>query len=282
MNTLPIEKRTLILSLLSERNSIRSIERMSGVHRDTIMRLMVSVGQQCAKFLDCTMVGLAVNQLHVDEVWTYVGKHQKYVHSEENGKYIGDQYVFVAMDSTTKLVPAFKLAKRDGHAASAFMYELSIRIATRFQLSTDAFTPYENAVDRVWGTEIDYGQIQKDYVAPPGKEASRRYTPGRIIRATKKVICGNPNWHAISTSHIERQNLTMRMQMRRLTRLTNAYSKKWENLKAALTLYFWHYNFARVHESLRVTPAMEAGLTRHIWTWNDLLGWREAEQSKAA
>ena len=278
MNTLSLEKKTLILSLLSEGSSIRSVERMSGVHRDTIMRLMVSVGEQCAKFMNQEMIGLKVNKLHVDEIWSYVGKHQKRVTPEENGKYIGDQYVFVAMDSETKLIPAFRLGKRDNRSANSFMYELSTRIVTRFQLSTDAFLPYKDAVERAWGTEIDYGQVQKDYVAA-SEESQRRYAPPRIIRVTKQVISGNPKWEDISTSHIERQNLSMRMGMRRLTRLTNAYSKKWENLKAALNLYFWWYNHGRVHETLRVTPAMEAGLTKHIWTWSDLLRWREAKKA---
>jgi IS1 family transposase len=279
MNTLSNEKKTLILSLLSEGNSIRSVERMSGVHRDTIMRLMVSAGERCSKFLDEEMRDLQVNKLHVDEIWSYVGKHQKRVTPEENNRYIGDQYIFVAMDSETKLIPAFRLSKRDSRTALSFMMELKTRIVTKFQLSTDAFPPYVPAVDRVWGNEIDYGQVQKDYVAPPEKEASRRYTPGRIIQATRKVISGSPKWEDISTSHIERQNLSMRMGMRRLTRLTNAYSKKWENLKAALALYFWHYNFARVHETLRVTPAMEAGLAQRILTWNDLLRWQQAKQA---
>lgn len=281
MNILSNEKKTLILSLLSEGNSIRSVERMTGVHRDTIMRLMVSVGEQAGKFMNEYMVNLSVNKLHCDEIWSYVGKHQKYVAKEEDDKFIGDQYCFVAMDSETKLIPCFRLSKRTGSAATGFMMELKTRIVTKFQLSTDAFNAYENAVDRVFGSDIDYGMVQKDYVAPPPeREASRRYTPGRIIRVTKRVVSGNPDWDSISTSHIERQNLTMRMSMRRLTRLTNAYSKKWENLKAALQLYFWHYNFARVHEALRVTPAMEAGIARRILTWNDLLVWQE--QRKAA
>ena len=275
-NHLPIEKKTLILSLLSEGNSIRSTERMSGVHRDTIMRLMVSVGNQCARFLDQEMKTLTVNKLHVDEVWSYVGKHQRRITPQESDKYIGDQYVFVAMDTDTKLIPLFRLGKRDGRTARSFMYELSTRIATRFQLSTDAFKPYRDTVDRIWGNEIDYGQVVKSYVQT-AEENERRYSPPRIIRTTKEVISGNPKWDDISTSHIERQNLTIRMHMRRLTRLTNAYSKKWENLKAALTLHFWQYNYARVHESLRVTPAMEHGLTNRIWTWYDLLKWQEAK-----
>jgi len=243
------------------------------------MRLLVSTGERCQMFLHETMNGLQVNNLHVDEIWTYCGKHQKHVTEDEDGRYIGDQYVFVAMDSDSKLIPAFKLAKRSGSAASGFMYELSTRIVTRFQLSTDAFPAYVSAVDRAFGTEIDYGQVVKDYVSPPEREASRRYTPGRIIRTTKTVISGNPNPDLISTSHIERQNLTMRMSMRRFTRLTNAYSKKWENLHAALCLYFWHYNFARVHESLRVTPAMEHGLVKRILTWNDLFNWEISKRA---
>lgn len=279
-NSLSNDKKALVLSLLSEGNSIRSVERMTAVHRDTIMRLMVSVGEQAGKFMNEYMVNLQVNKLHCDEIWSYVGKHQKRVKEKEDDKYIGDQYCFVAMDSETKLIPCFRLTKRTASATTGFMMELSTRIVTKFQLSTDAFAPYVNAVDRVFGSEIDYGMVQKDYVAPPEQEASRRYTPGRIIRVSKRVVSGNPNWDDISTSHIERQNLTMRMNMRRLTRLTNAYSKKWENLKAALQLYFWFYNFARVHETLRVTPAMEAGIARRILTWNDLLTWQE--QRKAA
>lgn len=279
MNNLSTEKKTLILSLLSEGNSIRSTERMSGVHRDTIMRLMVSVGGQCEKFLDYEMRNVQVKKLHVDELWSYVGKHQKRVTPQENDKFIGDQYIFVAMDSDTKLIPAFRLGKRSKETAQAFMFEVSKRITTKFQLSSDAFLPYKDVVDTIYGSDIDYGQVIKAY-AQSKEERERRYAPPRIIRVTKEVISGNPKWEDISTSHIERQNLSMRMGMRRLTRLTNAYSKKWENLKAALCLYFWHYNFARVHESLRVTPAMEAGLTRRILTWSDLLNWQE--QAKAA
>jgi len=273
MNTLSNEKKTLILSLLAEGNSIRSVERLSGVHRDTIMRLMVTVGDQCRVFHHETMNNLKVNNLHVDEIWTYCSKHQKRIRPEENEKYIGDQYVFYAMDSDTKLIPAFRLGKRDGHAAASFMFEVSTRIINRFQLSTDAFPPYKDVVDRVWGSEIDYGQVIKSYVQT-GEESERRYSPPRIIRMTKEVISGNPDWNDISTSHIERSNLSIRMSMRRFTRLTNAYSKKWENLYAALCLYFWHYNFARVHETLRVTPAMEHGIARRILTWNDLLNWK--------
>lgn len=274
MNVLPTEKKALVLNLLSEGNSIRSIERMSGVHRDTIMRLSVEVGKQCAAFLDSEMRGLRVNKLQVDEIWTYVGKHQrKLTDEEERDECRRDQYCFVAMDSETKLIPAFRLGKRDGNTTLSFMNELSTRISTKFQLSTDAFTPYPDVVDRIWGADIDYGQVVKSYRQADGGP-ERRYSPANIVSVNIIPISGKPRRKDISTSHIERQNLSMRMSMRRFTRLTNAYSKKWENLNAALCLYFWHYNFARVHETLRVTPAMEAGIARRILTWSDLLTWQ--------
>ena len=244
------------------------------------MRLSVSVGEYCQEFLDTRMVNLKVKKLQVDEIWTFVGKKQKQLTLQElDNRFIGDQYVFYGMDADTKLIPSFRLAKRDGEAARSFMTDLATRIVTEFQLTTDAFSAYNDAVDSVWGAAIHYAQIHKSYDGT-GEEATRRYSPPNIIRMDIRPISGNPNPRYISTSYIERGNLTMRMQMRRFTRLTNAYSKKWENLKAALALYFWHYNFARVHESLRVTPAMEAGLTKRIWTWEDLL--RRQQERKAA
>lgn len=277
MNILSNEKKSLVLSLLSEGNSIRSTERMTGVHRDTIMRLMVAVGRQARIVLNAEMKNLTVKKLQVDEIWTYVGKKQKQLTEDDKEEY-GDQYVFVALDADTKLIPAFKVGKRNGINATSFMMELKGRIVTRFQLSTDCFSAYPEAVDQVFGADIDFGTIHKVYRAEPGKDSEYRYSPANIIRIDKQSISGDPNWKDVSTSYIERQNLTMRMSMRRFTRLTNAYSKKLENLEAALNLYFWHYNFARVHEALRCTPAMEAGLTRHIWTWNDLLNYnREAK-----
>ena len=279
MNILSNEKKVLVLSLLSEGNSIRSTERMTGVHRDTIMRLMVSIGQQAREVLNREMVNLSVKKLQVDEIWTYVGKKQKQLKEDDNEEY-GDQYVFMALDADTKLIPTFKVGKRTSRNASSFMMELSTRIVTRFQLSTDSFTGYPEAVDRVFGNDIDFGMIHKVYGSEPAKGSAHRYSPPSIIRVDKRAVSGEPKWKDVSTSFIERQNLTMRMTMRRFTRLTNAYSKKLENLQAAISLYVWHYNFARVHESLRVTPAMEAGLTKHIWTWNDLLNYQE--QQKAA
>jgi IS1 family transposase len=271
MNTLSNDKRVLILSLLSEGNSIRSIERMSAVHRDTIMRLMVSAADRCEAFIDETMVNLTVNKLQCDQIWCFVSKKQKRVAENEDDRYIGDQYCFVAMDSETKLIPVFTLGKRSPETTRLFMRRVSNCVTVTMQLSTDSYPPYRDIVDRLWGAGINYGQVSKQYQEVEGKKP---YSPGQIIRVTRKRILGHPRRQDISTSHIERQNLSMRMGMRRFTRLTNGYSKKWENLKAALTLYFWWYNYGRVHETLRVTPAIEHGLTDRIWTWSDLLKWQ--------
>ncbi|MGA9117613.1 MAG: IS1 family transposase [Bacteroidota bacterium] len=279
MNVLSAEKKALALSLLAEGNSIRSTERLSGIHRDTIMRLLVSAGEACEAFMDSEMRDLSVKRLQVDEIWTYVGKHQRFIRPENQDEFTGDQYCFVAMDSDSKLIPSFRLGKRTVQTAEVFMRDVAARVKTRFQLSTDAFSPYRDVVDRIWGADIDYGQVAKSY-AQVDRSPERRYSPAGIVRVEIIPVFGKPKRKHISTSHIERQNLSMRIGMKRFARLTNAYSKKWENLKAALALYFWHYNFARVHETLRVTPAMEAGLTKHIWTWTGLSGW--ATQRAAA
>lgn len=267
MNTLPIEKKILVLTLLVEGSSIRATQRITGVDQNTIMSLLVKAGQMAQEILDCEMVNLESRYIQVDEIWTFVGKKQKQT-TPLDSEDLGDQYVFVAMDSETKLVPAFIVGKRNGSNALSFMDELKYRIRTRFQLSTDAFAPYFNAVDTVFGTDIDYGQVHKEY--KEDSKGEKRYSPADIVRVIIKPLIGNPKRKRISTSHIERQNLTIRMQMRRFTRLTNAFSKKLDNLKAAVALHFFHYNFIRIHSSLRVTPAMEAGITNRIWSWENL------------
>jgi IS1 family transposase len=270
MNILPLEKKNSILSLLVEGASSRSIERVTGVHRDTIMRLMVSAGEQAQEILNNQLVNLQCRYVQVDEIWSYVAKKQKQCTDEEkkDGE-VGDQYVFVALDSETKLVTAFSVGKRTYEMAHAFMEELRRRISNRFQLSTDAFPPYFNCVDEVFGSRVDYGQVFKQY-GEDGKD-EKRYSPGHIIRVEITPMIGSPKRSRISTSHIERQNLTMRMQMRRFTRLTNAFSKKKKNLFCAVALHFYYYNFMRIHQSLRVTPAMEARVTNRLWNWEDLL-----------
>lgn len=273
MNRLPIETQVLILSQLTEGNSIRSIERVTGVHRDTILRLLKEAGKIASEILDDQMTNLEVKRLQVDEIWTYVAKKQKKVTNEDSAL-VGDQYVFVALDPDTKLVPSFSVGKRTLSMATSFMYDLKSRIRTRFQLSTDALAAYTEAVDFVFGDDIDYAMVHKTYATAKGNQAEIRYSPGHCTGIRKKPMIGEPNPKHISTSLIERQNLTMRMNMRRFTRLTNGFSKKIDNLKYALALHFWHYNYSRIHESLRVTPAMEAKLTTRLWSFYDLLNYR--------
>jgi IS1 family transposase len=271
MNQLPIEKQILIASMLVEGNSIRSIERVTGVHRDTIMRLGVSLGEKAQKLLSERLHSLTSRFIQVDEIWCFVGKKKKNLTEQDRqGKEFGDQWIFVALDADTKLVTHFEIGKRTLGLATNMMEELRKRIVNRFQLSTDSFNAYAEAVDRtLWG-KVDYAQLHKHYADAP--EGQKRYSPANIIRVTKKMMLGNPNPEKISTSYVERQNLTMRMQMRRLTRLTNAFSKKLYNLQCAVALHFYYYNFMRVHQSLRVTPAMEAGIAKSIHTWYDFLG----------
>ncbi|MGA7160154.1 MAG: IS1 family transposase [Bacteroidota bacterium] len=279
MNTLPIEKKILILSLLAEGNSLRTISRVSGVARNTISSLLLDAGEKAGEIMNREMVNLKVSKLQVDEIWTFVGKKQKMLKPEEMNTDLGDQYVFVALDAETKLVPAFSVGKRTGEMAHSFMKELQQRIISRFQLTTDAFAPYFNAVDSVFGEDIDYGQIHKEY--REDSKGERRYSPGQIARVIIRPLIGNPKRKHISTSYIERQNLTMRMQMRRFTRLTNGFSRSLKHLEAALALHFFHYNWMRIHETLKVTPAMEAGISKHLTTWEDFLSW-DNEQRIAA
>lgn len=281
MNTLPIEQKTLILSLLSEGNSLRTISRITGVARNTINKLLLEAGDKAREIMNREMVNLKVNYLQVDEIWTFVMKKQKRLQPHEFDTEFGDQYIFVALDADTKLVPCFRVGKRTGRLAASFMMELSTRIMTRFQLTTDSFPGYAQSVDRVFGNDAVYAQLDKHYSAQPAKDSEHRYSPPNIISITKKIISGNPNPRKISTSYIERQNLTMRMQMRRLTRLTNGFSKSFRHLEAALAIHFFQYNFMRLHETIRVTPAMQAGISKHLVTWEEFLH-HEKGQKEAA
>jgi IS1 family transposase len=253
MNRVPFGRRTQIINCLVEGNSIRSTERMTGTHRDTICRLLVEVGEGCAKLMDEQMRELPCRRIEVDEIWAYVGKKQRHMTPRDDPRQLGDQYTFVALDPETKIVPAYRVGKRDLPTATAFITDLSERLANRIQLSSDALAAYVEATERAFGADIDYGQVVKFYEAEPVGRG--RYSPPHVVGAERSVIAGNPDPAHISTSLIERQNLTMRMSMRRFTRLTNAFSKKVENLRAAVSLHFAHYNFVRVHRSLRVTPA---------------------------
>lgn len=269
MNRLSLARRTQIISCLVEGNSIRSTERMTDTHRDTVMRLAVEVGQGCERILSEKMRGITSKRIQVDEIWSYVGKHQRFLKPGDDRSQTGDMWTFVAIDPQTKLVPTYHIGKRTKHHATLFMADLADRLDNRIQLSSDALKSYLDAVERAFGADVDYGQAVKFYEAEP--IGPGRYSPPKVVRAERHVVAGSPDQAHISTSIVERQNLTMRMSMRRFTRLTNAFSKKVENHRAAVGLHFAHYNLVRLHKTLRVTPAMAAGVESRVWDLQELV-----------
>ncbi len=269
MNRLSLTRRTQIVSALVEGNSIRSIERMTDTHRDTVMRLMVDVGTGCKALLDKEMTELTCRRIQVDEIWAFVGKKQKQVTKDDDRKLVGDQWTFVAIDPETKLIPTHLVGKRDLPTATQFMTDLAGRLSNRVQLSSDALRAYVEATEQAFGPDVDYGQAVKFYDAEPA--GAGRYSPPKVVRSEKEAIVGNPDGGHISTSLVERQNLTMRMSMRRFTRLTNGFSKKVENHRAAVALHFAHYNFVRLHSTIKCSPAMAAGVSKHLWSMEELV-----------
>ena len=268
-NVLNTDKQIAIIAALSEGSSMRSIERMTGVHRDTIMRLGVKVGQGCTTLMDEKMRDLSCKRLEMDEIWGFIGKKEKHVQMED-GPDVGSVWTFCAIDADTKLVPAFRVGKRDAATANAFVKDIASRMRTRVQISTDALKAYVNAIEGAFGADVDYGQIIKTYGLIEHSD-NRRYSPPEFVSSEKTVIMGNPDESLISTSYIERLNATTRQHMRRLTRLTLAFSKKRENFEAAVGLHFAYYNFVKRHGTLRCTPAMAAGVTGSFWSVGDLV-----------
>lgn len=276
-NVLKEEKQRTIIHLLVEGNSIRSTERLTGVHRDTIMRLMVATGHHCRDFLDDTLRGLRLRHVQIDETWTFAKKKQGHLSSEEcDNPGLGDQYLFLAMDTDTKLIATYAVGKRTAELTEAFINDLSARMvlpelgddtARKPQLSTDGWSAYPQAIHTAFADTVDYGVLIKSYSNPE----SGRYAPPEIVNADRRKIIGNPGLFTICTSHIERQNLTIRTFLRRFTRLSLGFSKKVENLGAAIALHVAHYNFCRRHSTLRMTPAMAAGLVDSFWSLDDLL-----------
>lgn len=269
-NTLKPEKQLAVLNALTEGMSVRSTERLTGVHRDTIIRFMGRVGDGCQRLMDRELRNLTCPRIECDEIWAYVGKKQRHLSPTDDDMAMGDFYTFVALDPITKLVPSFHVGKRDIGNTRIFINDLASRLSGRVQLSTDSMSAYAAAIDAAFGANVDYGQIVKFYsreYTGPG-----RYSPPVCIGTERTAVWGNPDPAYICTSHVERSNLSMRMGMRRLTRLTNAFSRRVENLQAAVRVYFAHYNFVRIHRSLRVTPAMAGGVTPTLWSMNDLLG----------
>jgi IS1 family transposase len=269
-NVLPRSKQLAVLGALVEGCSIRSTERMLGVHRDTVMRLGARVGEGCAYLLDEMMRDLPCERLELDELWAFVGKKQRRVRDTDDASRVGDQWTWVAIDATTKLVPTFMTGKRDADTANAFIKDLAARLRYRVQVTTDGLRTYVEPIARAFGPSgIDYAQLHKTYeaeAAGPG-----RYSPPKVTGTEKTPIFGSPIEELVSTSYVERQNLTMRMGIRRFTRLTNAHSKKLENHGAAVALHFAHYNFVRVHSTIRCTPAMAAGVATTVWSMDELL-----------
>jgi transposase-like protein len=269
MNKLKPEKQAAIIAALVEGASIRSVERMTGVHRDTIMRLVIRVGNACERLMDEKMRDLPCADIQVDEIWCYVGKKQRHVTGRDNVRHVGNFWTWVAIDADTKLVPTYMVSKRDTVSANIFMADLAHRLRNRVQISSDRMGAYVDAVASTFGEDVDYGRIVKTYETEPAGPG--RYSPPKVVKVERDVVFGNPDPSRISTSYVERQNLTMRMSMRRFTRLTNGFSKKFENLEAAVAVHFAHYNFVRKHQSIRTTPAVAVGIEERSWTLLDLI-----------
>ena len=271
MNKLSNADRTRVVAALVEGNSIRATVRMTGIAKNTIAKLLIELGAACSDYLNRTLVNLSCKRVQCDEIWSFIGAKQKNVTPALREKgFAGDVWTWVAMDADTKLICSWMVGARHSVAANEFIRDLKWRLRDRIQLTTDGHAVYVNAVANQFGEEIDYAMLVKVYGEPQGTE--KRYSPAECLGCQKKPISGRPDPAHISTSYVERQNLTMRMQIRRFTRLTNAFSKKLENHVASIAIHYMHYNFARIHQTLRVTPAMAAGVSNRLWSIEDIVG----------
>lgn len=281
MNKLGTTERARIVAAMVEGNSLRSVSRMTGNSLVTILKLLADVGSVCAEYHNALVRGVKAKRVQCDEIWNFCYAKAKNVPAERKGTGAGDVWTWVGIDADTKLIVSYLVGGRDAEWGCQFMEDLSSRISGRIQLTTDGHRVYAEAVEQAFGAEIDYAMLVKIYGAPTDAPETR-YSPATCIGCRTGVLSGQPDPKHISTSFVERQNLTMRMSMRRFTRLTNAFSKKLENLRHAVAIHYMHYNFCRVHKTLRVTPAMEAGLTDHIWTLHELVGLLEKKENAAA
>jgi IS1 family transposase len=281
MNRLSTEKRAQIVQMMIEGNSIRSITRMTGVCQEAITKLLCDLGKACADYHNTAVRGVRSRRVQCDEVWSFCYAKEKNVPVEKQGTGAGSVWLWTAIDADSKLMLSYLCGGRDAAWAKQFMEDLASRLATRIQITTDGHRAYAEAVEGAFGMEVDYAMLIKLYGAPSDNPDSR-YSPAQCIGIRTGVLSGSPDPQHISTSFVERMNLNVRMGLRRFTRLTNAFSKKFENHCHAVAIYFAYYNFCRVHQTLRVTPAMEAGLTDHIWTLVELVTLLEAKTVAAA
>lgn len=271
MNRLDTAERALVIRCLVEGNSIRSTVRMTGVAKNTIAKLLLEVGATCAAYQDVTLRNLSCRRIQCDEIWAFVGCKQKNLTDKISRERVaGDVWTWVAIDADTKLIPCWLLGKRDAGCATEFIQDLADRMANRIQLTTDGLKLYVNAIIDAFAGDIDYAILHKVYGAE--RPDAARYSPAKCIGVQCAPMIGNPDMEHASTSFIERQNLTMRMSIRRFTRLTNGFSKKIENHAAAVALHFMWYNFGKIHQTLKMTPAMKAGLATQPWTVEEIIG----------
>ena len=272
MNKLSPERRAQVISALVEGNSIRATCRMTGAAKGTVLKLLADVGEVCRDYQDKHVRKLTTRRVQCDEIWAFCHSKEKNVPEEKRGQFgYGDVWTWTAIDADSKLVISWCIGGRDSYTGLAFMQDVARRVSQRVQLTTDGHKVYLNAIENVFGIDIDYAMLVKVY-GRPSKEEQRRYSPASCVGTETQVIRGNPDPKHINTSYVERQNLTMRMGMRRFTRLTNAFSKKVQNLGHAVALHFLHYNFCRVHQTLGTTPAVAAGVADHVWSIGELVG----------
>ena len=271
MNKLPLAKRSQILGLLVEGNSLRAASRLADCSINTVTKLLVDVGSACAVYQNGALRNLSCKRVQCDEIWSFVYAKEKNAPDQMKAQGdAGDIWTWTALDADTKLILSWVIGNRDVQTGTLFMRDLAERLAHRVQLTTDGHKVYLNAVYSAFAKEIDYAMLVKVYGPAKGTEQERRYSPGECCGTIKGTVCGNPEDKHISTSFVGRQNLTMRMSMRRFTRLTNAFSKKVQNHGHAVALHFMHYNFGRIHKTLRVTPAMQAGISDHVWSLDEI------------
>ena len=278
---LSTEKKVAVISALVEGCSVRSTVRLTGVAKGTILRLLADVGKACAAYQDAVIRDLPARRIQIDEIWSFVGAKQKNVTAEmAAARVCGDVWTFTAIDAQSKLVLGWLVGQRDAGCATAFLGDIASRLSSRIQLTTDGHKMYLNAVADAFDEEIDYAMLVKVYGEAP--EPQKRYSPAVCTGCKKAKIVGLPDPEHISTSYVERQNLNMRMNMRRFTRLTNAFSRRVEAHSNAVALFHMHHNFVRIHQTLRVTPAMEAGISHRVWSIRDMVAMATISMRKAA